>query len=76
MGSYYRSQHKLCFIAKKGNAPHTNNIQLGKFGRSRSNCWFYTGVNSFGPNRAEQLAMHPTCKNVSMLSDAIQARVV
>jgi DNA modification methylase len=72
MGAFYRSQHELCFIAKKGNAVHRNNIQLGRFGRSRSNCWFYAGVNSFGPNRAEQLAMHPTCKDVSMLSDAIR----
>lgn len=72
MGAFYRSQHELCFIAKKGHAPHRNNIQLGRFGRSRSNCWFYAGVNSFGPDRAEQLAMHPTCKNVAMVADAIQ----
>lgn len=72
MGAFYRSQHELCFIAKKGNAPHRNNIQLGRFGRSRSNCWFYAGVNSFGPDRTEQLTMHPTCKNVSMLSDALR----
>lgn len=72
MGAFYRSQHELCFVVKKGTAPHRNNIMLGRYGRSRSNCWFYPGVNSFGPDRADQLAMHPTCKNVSMLSDAIR----
>ena len=72
MGSFYRSQHELCFIAKKGKAPHQNNVQLGRFGRNRTNCWFYPGVNSFGAERDELLAMHPTCKNVSMLSDAIR----
>lgn len=72
MGAFDRSQHELCFIAKKGGAAHRNNIQLGRFGRTRANCWFYPGVNSFGPGRDEQLAMHPTCKNVSMLADAIR----
>lgn len=72
MGAFYRSQHELCFVAKKGSAAHRNNIMLGRFGRSRSNCWSYAGVNSFGRDRDEQLAMHPTCKNVSMLADAIR----
>ncbi len=72
MGSFYRSQHELCYIAKKGKAPHTNNIQLGRFGRTRTTCWFYPGVNTFGAGRDELLAMHSTCKNVSMLADAIR----
>lgn len=72
MGSFYRSQHELVFIAKKGKASHTNNVQLGKFGRNRTNCWHYAGVNSFGAGRDELLATHPTCKNVSMLADAIR----
>ena len=72
MGAFYRSQHELCFIAKKGAAPHRNNVQLGRYGRNRTNCWFYPGVNTFSAERDELLAMHPTCKNVSMLSDAIR----
>jgi DNA modification methylase len=72
MGSFYRSQHELCYIAKKGKAPHRNNVQLGRFGRNRTNCWFYPGANSFGAARDEQLASHPTPKNVSMLQDAIR----
>ena len=72
LGAFYRSQHELCFIVRKGRAKHTNNIDLGRWGRTRSNVWNYAGVNSFGPGRDEQLAMHSTCKNVSMLIDAIR----
>ena len=72
LGAFLRSQHELCFIVKKGRAKHTNNIDLGRWGRTRSNVWNYAGVNSFGPDRDEQLAMHSTCKNVSMLVDAIR----
>jgi len=72
MGSLYRSQHELVFIAKHGHGPARNNVQLGRFGRSRKNCWFYPGVNTFGKGRDELLALHPTPKNVSMLADAIR----
>ncbi len=30
MGSLYRSQHELVLILKKGSAPHTNNVELGR----------------------------------------------
>ena len=72
MGSLYRSQHELVFIAKKGTAPHRNCVQLGKFGRYRTNAWIYPGMNSFGRNRNELLQMHPTCKNLMMFEDAIR----
>jgi DNA modification methylase len=72
LGAFYRSQHELCFITKKGREKHKNNIDLGRWGRTRSNVWTYAGVNSFGAGRDEQLAMHSTCKNVSMLVDAIR----
>jgi len=73
MGSLYRSQHEFAFIFKNGNAPHINNIQLGKYGRHRSNAWQYAGVNNFGRSGEEGnlLAMHPTVKPVQMLADAI-----
>ncbi len=29
-GSFYRSQHELIFVFKNGDAPHQNNIELGK----------------------------------------------
>jgi DNA modification methylase len=35
MGSLWRSQHELVCVFKKGTAPHTNAIQLGKHGRNR-----------------------------------------
>jgi 16S rRNA G966 N2-methylase RsmD len=72
MGSLYRSKHELVFIAKKGKAPHTNNVALGKHGRYRTNVWDYAGVNSFGKSRMENLADHPTVKPVALVADAIR----
>jgi hypothetical protein len=45
MGSFYRSKHELIFVFRNGNAPHKNNIQLGRFGRNRSNVWNYAGLH-------------------------------
>lgn len=72
MGSFYRSRHELVFVFKKGTGPHINNIQLGKFGNYRTNVWEYPGVNSFGGNRMEELALHPTVKPLAMVMDAIK----
>ena len=47
MGSLYRSQHEFVFVFKHGRDGHRNNIQLGQFGRNRSNVWRYPGANSF-----------------------------
>lgn len=71
MGSLYRSQHELVFVFKKGTAPHINNVALGKYGRNRTNVWPYAGMNSFGAERDETLAMHPTVKPVALVRDAI-----
>jgi hypothetical protein len=43
MGSLYRSQHELVFVFKRGHDGHHNNVQLGRFGRNRSNVWHYPG---------------------------------
>lgn len=72
MGSLYRSKHELAFIAKKGKAPHTNNVELGKHGRYRTNVWDYAGANSFGRNRDADLADHPTVKPIALVADAIR----
>lgn len=72
MGSLYRSKHELAFIAKKGKAPHINNVELGRHGRYRTNVWDYAGVNSFGRNRDADLADHPTVKPVALVADAIR----
>lgn len=71
MGSLYRSKHEMVVIAKKGKVPHTNNVQLGKYGRYRTNVWDYAGANSFGKNRMADLADHCTVKPVAMVADAI-----
>jgi len=71
-GSFYRSQHELIFVLKNGNAPHQNNIQLGKHGRSRSNVWTYAGVNSFRAGRLDDLSTHPTVKPVALVADAMR----
>lgn len=72
MGSLYRSKHELFWIAKKGKAPHTNNVELGRHGRYRTNIWDYAGVNSFGKTRMEDLADHPTVKPTALVADAIR----
>jgi len=73
MGSLYRSQHELVLVFKHGRGSHRNNIQLGQFGRNRSNVWRYTGASSFARHTDEGnlLALHPTVKPVAMVADAI-----
>jgi DNA modification methylase len=71
MGSLYRSQHELIFVFKNGTAPHVNNVELGRFGRNRSNVWPYAGANTFGKDRDAELAMHPTVKPLALVADAI-----
>lgn len=72
MGSLYRSQHELVFVFKRGTAAHRNNVELGRFGRNRTNVWPYAGVNSFGAAREAELAMHPTVKPIALVEDAIK----
>jgi DNA modification methylase len=72
MGSFYRSQHELVFVFKKGTAAHVNTIELGGNGRYRTNVWAYRGANTFRPGRLEDLAMHPTVKPAALVLDAIK----
>ena len=71
MGSLYRSQHEFVFIYKLGTGRHVNNVELGRYGRSRTNVWCYPGANAFGSTRDAELAMHPTVKPVALVTDAI-----
>lgn len=71
MGSLYRSQHELLPLFKKGDAPHINNIELGKRGRWRSNVWTYPGASSLGSDARRGLQDHPTVKPTAMLEDAL-----
>jgi len=72
MGAFYRSRHELIFVFRNGPTPHRNNVQLGKFGRNRTNVWHYAGANSF-PRRGGQddWDLHPTVKPVRLVSDAL-----
>lgn len=72
MGSLYRSKHELVFLFKNGRASHTNNIELGKHGRYRSNVWDYPAATALLKGDKSDLAMHPTVKPVRMIADAIK----
>lgn len=73
MGSFYRSQHELVLVFRKGKGPHRNNVQLGQFGRNRTNVWQYPGIQTLSKRSEEGnlLALHPTVKPVAMVADAI-----
>jgi DNA modification methylase len=72
MGSFYRSRHELVFVFRNGKEPHLNNIQLGRFGRARSNLWTYPGASGFARKGSENpLALHPTVKPIALITDAI-----
>jgi DNA modification methylase len=73
MGSFYRSQHEFVFLFKSQKGSHRNNIQLGQYGRNRTNVWNYPCANSFSRSRDEGnlLALHPTVKPAALVGDAI-----
>lgn len=73
MGTFYRSKHELIFVFKVGKAKHTNNFQLGQYGRYRTNVWDYPMVLTFMHRQDEGEGtpdMHPTVKPVVMIVDA------
>jgi DNA modification methylase len=70
MGAFYRSRHELVFVFKHGRAPHRNNVQLGKFGRDRTNVWAYATPRT-PTDEGNLLALHPTVKPVALVADAI-----
>ena len=73
MGSFYRSRHELVFVFRNGKGHHRNNVQLGKFGRNRTNLWEYPSATTFSRQSDEGnlLALHPTVKPVALVADAI-----
>jgi DNA modification methylase len=68
LGSLYRSRHEFIFVFRNGKEAHLNNIQLGRFGRNRTNVWNYPSVNPFS---REGSKLHPTVKPILLVSDAI-----
>ena len=72
MGAFYRSQHELVFVLKVAGASHVNNVQLGRFGRNRTNAWHYPSAGrSLRRGKRRALELHPTPKPVRMVADAI-----
>ena len=69
MGSFYRSQHELCFVYQNGTGRHINNIELGKNGRNRTNVWDYKGMNVSTRQAKTLRKLHPTVKPTAMLMD-------
>jgi DNA modification methylase len=72
-GSFYRNQHELIFVFKRGRAEHRTNVQLGRFRRKRSNVWHYPEAKSVLRRGAEgnSRALPATAKPVAMVADAI-----
>lgn len=70
-GGLWRSQHELLPILKKGAASHVNNIQMGRYGRWRSNVWTYPGGSSLGSEARARSDDHPTVKPRALLEDAL-----
>src|SRR5215216_6502215 len=68
MGAFFRSQHELVFEFKEPNGAHINNIQLGRWGRNRTNVWDHPGAASL----REELKRHATPKPVSLIAEAIR----
>ncbi len=72
MGSLYRSRHELVFVAAKPGAPRRNNVQLGRFGRDRTNVWEYAGATGGARARGDDdFACHPTVKPIRLVADAV-----
>jgi DNA modification methylase len=73
IGSLYRSRHELVFVFRNGKGRHRNNIQLGQYGRNRTNVWEYPNVNTLSRQGEEGnlLALHPTVKPVALVADAL-----
>lgn len=73
MGSFYRSQHELICVFQRGRGRARNNVQLGQYGRNRTNVWNYPCANSFSRSSDEGRlsALHPTVKPAALVADAI-----
>lgn len=73
LGSFYKSSHELIFVFRNGEGKHRNNVQLGRFGRDRTNVWQYDAINAFSSRDDEGkiLDIHPTLKPVALVADAL-----
>lgn len=73
LGSFYRSQHELILVFKHGTQPARNNVQLGRYGRYRSNVWIHEGMNTFSRSTGDGVSLgdHPTIKPTQLIVDMI-----
>jgi DNA modification methylase len=73
LGSFYRSRHELVFVYRNGKEQHRNNIQLGQYGRNRTNVWEFPGINTISRrgDEGDLLALHPTVKPVALIAEAL-----
>lgn len=71
MGSFYRSRHEMVFVFREPGWAHTNNIELGRHGRYRTNVWEYAGATGGKKEEADDFSLHPTVKPVRLVADAI-----
>ena len=70
-GAPYRSAHEFIVMFVKGKLA-VNNVEMGKYGRDRTNVWSYPGANQPGSSAAKALAYHPTPKPIEMVEDALK----
>lgn len=71
-GGPWRSQHELIAVFRKPGAKIKNRVELGKYGRYRTNVLHMAGLNSFGKGRMEALESHPTRKPVALIAELIR----
>jgi DNA modification methylase len=71
MGGMWRSQSEFVVVLKRP-GEHKNRVQLGRYGRDRTNVWQVAGAGTPGTEARKLLKEgHPTPKPVEMLVDAI-----
>jgi DNA modification methylase len=72
-GSFYRSRHELVTVWIAAHGQPRNNVQLGRWGKNRTNVWEYASPARLGgaPDDDTVMADHATPKPVAMIADAI-----
>jgi DNA modification methylase len=68
LGSMLQVQHELVFMFRDPHGPLINNVQFGKYGRTKSNVWDFPGAAGL----RKELKLHPTPKPVALVADAIR----
>jgi DNA methylase len=72
MGGIYRNASEFIAIFRAGKDAPSNNVELRRRGRNRTNVWNYPSMSAFGKDRDGLLALHPTVKPVAMVADVLR----